>query len=135
VGFAAAVFLLPLSYGPLPFAILFGVLGVCRGLLRATSGALLVEDSGGARGRRLGVASGVYNSAMDIGSIAGPAISGFVAAAFGIPAMLQIVSATWRGWPGIAALALRRFLGGPTTESDLEEVGASPASVAERGGR
>jgi predicted MFS family arabinose efflux permease len=40
----------------------------------------------------VGLASGIYNSGLDIGTIVGPALGGLIASAFGIAAMFQIIA-------------------------------------------
>ena len=83
---AAATAALPLSV-LLP---IFVVLGLARGILRATSAATIAELRN--EGRDVGLASGIYNSGLDIGTIVGPALGGVVASAFGIAAMFQIMA-------------------------------------------
>jgi MFS family permease len=97
--FAAATFALPFAAGPfatIGFLALFAVAGLCRGILRVTSAATIAELR--REGRDIGLASGVYNAGLDIGSIIGPAAGGVVATALGIPAMFQILA--------VASLAL-----------------------------
>jgi predicted MFS family arabinose efflux permease len=96
--FAATVFAIPLISGALSGAALlvaFLVAGLCRGILRVTSAATVAEIR--AEGRDIGLASGVYNAGLDLGAIVGPAAGGVVAAAFGIPAMFQILAAASLG--------------------------------------
>jgi predicted MFS family arabinose efflux permease len=69
---------------------IFVVLGLTRGVLRATSAANIAELR--AEGRDVGLASGVYNAGLDIGGIIGPALGGAVATVFGIGHMFQIVA-------------------------------------------
>jgi MFS family permease len=70
--------------------VLYAVLGLCRGMLRVTSATMLAEER--RRGQvSIGLASGVYNSGLDLGSLLGPPIAGALAGAFGIPA----TSASW----------------------------------------
>jgi YNFM family putative membrane transporter len=69
----------------------FLVLGLTRGILRATSAATIAELRG--EGKDVGLASGVYNAGLDIGGIVGPAIGGALASAFGIAQMFPIVAA------------------------------------------
>lgn len=86
----AAMVVLPLSSSPLVLVAAFVVLGLARGVLRATSAATIAELRGD--GRDVGLASGVYNAGLDIGSIAGPAIGGAVASVIGIPQMFQAMA-------------------------------------------
>jgi predicted MFS family arabinose efflux permease len=99
--------LLP-SFGAL--LVLFGVNGVCRGLLRVTSAA----------GQDVGIASAVYNAGLDVGAIIGPAVGGFVADRVGLGPMFQVIAlgsialyvgvslATARGRAALVAGALAR---------------------------
>lgn len=87
---ALATVSLPLS-GSLALLIpIFIVLGLTRGVLRATSAATIAELRN--EGRDVGLASGIYNSGLDIGAIAGPALGGVIASVFGIAQMFQIVA-------------------------------------------
>ena len=70
----------------------FIVLGLTRGILRATSAANIAELR--REGRDVGLASGVYNAGLDIGGIIGPALGGAVATVVGIPQMFQVVALT-----------------------------------------
>jgi MFS family permease len=87
---AAAAALLPVSSSLIVLAPAMVVIGLTRGLLRATSAATIADLR--AEGGEVGVASGVYNSGLDIGGIAGPAVGGVVATAIGIGPMFQVVA-------------------------------------------
>jgi predicted MFS family arabinose efflux permease len=92
--FAASTFVIPFVAGPLAGPILLVVFlgaGLCRGILRVTSAATVAELR--AEGRDIGLSSGVYNSGLDLGAIIGPAAGGVLSAAFGIPAMFQLLAA------------------------------------------
>jgi predicted MFS family arabinose efflux permease len=93
---SGSTLLIPVFASFAPLVALFGVNGVCRGLLRVTSAATVAEVR--AEGQDVGIASGVYNAGLDIGAIIGPAIGGVVADAVGLGAMFQLVA--------IASLAL-----------------------------
>ena len=90
--FAVTMFVIPViggaGAGPVLLAV-FLVAGLCRGILRVTSAATVAEIR--AEGRDIGLASGVYNAGLDLGAVIGPAAGGVLAAAFGIPAMLQLL--------------------------------------------
>lgn len=90
VAAAAATVALPLSGSLAVLIPIFVVLGLARGVLRATSAATVAELR--TEGRDVGLASGVYNSGLDIGTIVGPAFGGLVASIFGIGAMFQIMA-------------------------------------------
>jgi MFS family permease len=90
VATAAGTFVLPLSASVLVLAPVFVVLGLCRGVLRATSAATIAELRN--EGRDVGLASGVYNSGLDIGSIVGPSLGGAVASLTGIGEMFQVIA-------------------------------------------
>lgn len=92
--FATSTFVIPFVAGPLAGSILLVVFlgaGLCRGILRVTSAATVAELR--AEGRDIGLSSGVYNSGLDLGAIIGPAAGGVLSAAFGIPAMFQLLAA------------------------------------------
>jgi len=91
--FAASTFLIPFVAGSLAGPVLLAVFlgaGLCRGILRVTSAATVAELR--AEGRDIGLSSGIYNSGLDLGAIIGPAAGGVVSAAFGIPAMFQLLA-------------------------------------------
>ena len=87
---AGATFVLPLSASALVLAPVFIVLGLCRGVLRATSAATIAELR--SEGRDVGLASGVYNSGLDIGAIIGPSLGGAIASIAGIGPMFQVIA-------------------------------------------
>ena len=87
---AATMVVLPLSSAIVVLVPLFIVLGFGRGVIRATSAATIAELR--AEGRDVGLASGIYNAGLDIGSIVGPAFGGVLANAVGIPRMFQIIA-------------------------------------------
>ncbi len=87
---AAATAALPLSASLAVLLPIFVVLGLARGVLRTTSAATIAELRN--EGRDVGLASGIYNSGLDIGTIVGPALGGVIASAFGIAAMFQIMA-------------------------------------------
>jgi predicted MFS family arabinose efflux permease len=86
VGLAAV----PLSNSLVLIVPIFIVLGLTRGILRATSAANIAELR--SEGRDVGLASGVYNMGLDVGGIIGPTLGGAVASIVGIPAMFQLVA-------------------------------------------
>ena len=90
VAAGVATFAIPLSGALAVLIPIWIVLGLTRGILRATSAATIAELRN--EGRDVGLASGVYNSGLDIGAIAGPALGGALATAFGIGPMFQIVA-------------------------------------------
>lgn len=90
VAAAAATMALPLSRSLAVLIPIFVVLGLARGVLRATSAATVAELRN--EGRDVGLASGVYNSGLDIGTIVGPAFGGLVASVSGIGTMFQIMA-------------------------------------------
>ena len=88
---AIGTILIPVTNTVAILAIVFIVLGLCRGILRATSAANIAELR--SEGRDVGLASGVYNMGLDVGGIIGPALGGAVASAVGIGPMFQIMAA------------------------------------------
>ncbi|HET8569003.1 MAG TPA: MFS transporter [Candidatus Limnocylindria bacterium] len=106
VASAAATAALPLSTSTLVLIAIFIVLGLTRGVLRATSAAQIAEIRG--EGRDVGLASGVYNSGLDLGTIVGPLVGGVIAGALGIPAMFQIVAAaSLAAWLAVQLATMR----------------------------
>lgn len=93
---AAAMVAVPASSSMAVLVPVFTVLGLGRGILRATSAATIAELRN--EGRDVGLASGVYNAGLDVGAIAGPILGGAIATAIGIPQMFQAV-----GLVGLAA--------------------------------
>lgn len=92
VASAAGLALVPVSNSVFVIAPIFIVLGLTRGVLRATSAANIAELR--REGRDVGLASGVYNMGLDVGGIIGPTLGGAVASVVGIPAMFQIIAVT-----------------------------------------
>jgi predicted MFS family arabinose efflux permease len=90
VAAAAAAMALPIWSSLAVLVPIFVVSGLARGVLRATSAATIAELRN--EGRDVGLASGIYNSGLDIGTIVGPALGGVIASAFGIGSMFQIIA-------------------------------------------
>jgi MFS family permease len=109
VAAAGAVFLSPILTGSISLLIiLFVFMGVSRGLLRVTSATFMAESNDESPGSRVGVWSGVYNAGLDIGSIAGPAVGGFIASFTGIPMMLAVLPVLALGAYVVITIANRR---------------------------
>lgn len=70
--------------------VFFVLMGLARGLTRVTSATMVAEAKGGG-GTGVGLASGIYNLGLDLGSVLGPLLGGFIAAAIGIPGMFRAV--------------------------------------------
>ena len=69
---------------------LFVVLGFSRGLIRVTSATMVAEE----RERtdaNVGMASGVYNAGLDVGTMLGPPVAGVIAATLDIPSTFLLV--------------------------------------------
>jgi predicted MFS family arabinose efflux permease len=92
VASALATTLIPTSSSLLVLAPIFVILGLTRGVLRATSAANIAELR--AEGRDVGLASGVYNAGLDVGGIIGPTVGGAIASTIGIGPMFQVVALT-----------------------------------------
>ena len=90
VALAAGTFVVPMTSSVVALGAIFIVLGLCGGVLRATSAANIAELR--SEGRDVGLASGVYNMGLDIGGIIGPALGGAIASVVGIGSMFQIVA-------------------------------------------
>lgn len=98
---AAGTLVLPWSASVLVLGPVFIVLGLCRGVLRATSAATIAELRN--EGRDVGLASGVYNSGLDIGAIIGPSLGGAIATVTGIGPMFQVIAVVGlAGWLAVA---------------------------------
>ena len=106
---AGAVILSPILSGSMPLLFaLFVLMGLSRGLARVTSATMVAESNDRAGGGRAGVWSGVYNAGLDMGSIAGPAVGGYLASLMGIPAMLAVIPSVALGTYVVITLSLRR---------------------------
>ncbi len=86
----AMMLTLPLSSSLIALVPIFIILGLGRGVVRATSAATIAELR--AEGRDVGLASGVYNAGLDVGSIVGPTLGGAIASVVGIPQMFQLIA-------------------------------------------
>lgn len=106
VAAAAATVAIPLSTSVAALIPVWIVLGLTRGILRATSAAEIADLR--REGRDVGLASGVYNAGLDVGGILGPAVGGVVAGAVGIPLMFQMVAvAALAAWLSVALVTRR----------------------------
>lgn len=72
------------------FLLAFIVAGISRGLIRVTSATMVAEEKTN-QSTKLGLASGIYNSGLDLGAFAGPIAGGFLASAWGIPVMFRMI--------------------------------------------
>lgn len=109
VAAAGAVVLSPMLGSSMTWLILlFAFMGISRGLLRVTSATFVAESNDQVQGQRVGIWSGVYNAGLDSGSIAGPAVGGFLAAWIGIPAMLAVVPFLALGMYVVVSLLAQR---------------------------
>lgn len=125
VAMGVATFLIPLAgASTVALGVLFVVLGLCRGILRVTGAATVAEMR--AEGKNVGLASGIYNSGLDIGATIGPSVGGIVASAIGFAAMYQVVA--------LASLALYFALALSTApgRASLRRGVSSPRSVSHR---
>src|SRR5438093_2188747 len=131
VAAALATAAIPLFSSPLVLAPVFILLGLTRGILRATSAATVAELRN--EGRDIGLASGVYNAGLDIGGIVGPAFGGLVASAFGIAPMFQIVAVTSLvAWLAVAvSTPAAREAAGLSKRHTIEPHEISAAEIAE----
>jgi predicted MFS family arabinose efflux permease len=101
VALAVGTFVVPLTSSVVALGVIFAALGLCGGVLRATSAANIAELR--REGRDVGLASGVYNMGLDIGGIIGPTIGGAIASIVGIGSMFQIVAVvSFVAWLAVA---------------------------------
>jgi len=109
---ALSVMLLPSFRSVVALGGLLSLFGVSRGLLRVSSGAMVMtEIQGGKRGT--GLASGIYHAGLDLGVLAGPILGGLAAQAFGIPTTFRLLPLIFLAFIGLALLqAGRRHLVG-----------------------
>jgi|GEM_PF-194708 len=90
LGWSLVVFFLPDMRADWVFIAAFIFMGLARSLSRVTSATIVAEEKAhDAAG--IGMASGIYNMGLDLGSLAGPLIAGFVARAVGIPTMMRVI--------------------------------------------
>lgn len=87
---AAATVGLSVTTAPAALVVAFLGLGASRGLIRVTS-ATVVADQRTRLGNRVGLASGVYNSGLDAGTMLAPPVTGLLAGAIGIPGAFRTV--------------------------------------------
>ncbi len=109
---ALSVILLPTFTSVMALGGLLSLFGVARGLLRVSSGAMVMtEIQGGKQGT--GLAAGIYHVGLDLGVLAGPLLAGFSAQAFGIPTTFRLLPVIFLAFIGLALLqAARRHLAG-----------------------
>lgn len=83
------VVLLPASASILILSVIFTVTGLGRGIIRTTSAIFMAEpDFKDIRFK--GMASAVYNSGLDLGSVMGPVLGGLVGHVSGVKSIFQI---------------------------------------------
>lgn len=87
---AAATVVLSAMSAPVALVLAFLGLGASRGLIRVTS-ATSVADERATLGNRVGLASGVYNSGLDAGTMLAPYVTGLLASVAGIPSAFRTV--------------------------------------------
>jgi MFS family permease len=87
---AAGVCLIAVPTSFVPLAATFAAIGLARGILRVTSGAIAVENAGASHAE-LGGASGVYLAGLDVGQVLGPIAAGAAAEAFGLRGAFPLV--------------------------------------------
>ena len=91
-------------------AVLLGVLFVVQGTMRAlaiVANAVELVEGAEAAGVSRGVMAGVYNTAMDLGTLAGPAIGGLVASGIGVSGSFVVVPLVALAAWGLALLGAR----------------------------
>ncbi|RME43570.1 MAG: MFS transporter [Chloroflexi bacterium] len=88
--------------------VLYVLMGLSRGLNRVTSATMIAESSDESDSGSIGVWSGIYNAGLDLGSITGPAVGGYLAAVLGIPRMLILLPTIALGVYILVSLTARR---------------------------
>lgn len=91
VAMAVSALLLSAFRQPWILALAFLGLGLSRGLIRVTS-ATAVAEQRERLGPRIGLASGVYNAGLDVGSMLAPPVAGALATGFSIPIAFRSVA-------------------------------------------
>jgi MFS family permease len=90
IGWSLAVFVLPGVRETWTFVALFVAMGLARSLSRVTSATLVAEEKAkDASG--IGLASGIYNMGLDVGSLAGPLVAGYVARVTDVSTMMRVI--------------------------------------------
>lgn len=79
------------THNPAMLLVVFVVWGIARGLLRVTS-AVAVAAERERSGTHVGLASGVYNAGLDLGSMLAPPVTGALAGVIGIPASFRVIA-------------------------------------------
>ena len=85
-----SVMLIPSQGTVAAFGVSYSFYSISRGLLRVSSGAMVMSEFEGKRQGK-GLASGLYHAGLDLGVLLGPALAGFSAQLFGIPATLRLL--------------------------------------------
>lgn len=96
----------PLTESLVALLALFVLQGTVRALAIVANAVELVDGSEAA-GVSRGVMAGVYNTAMDLGTLAGPAVGGLVASGIGVPGSFVVVPLVALAAWGAAVLAAR----------------------------
>ena len=91
VAMALATIALSILTHEVALAVVFVVLGACRGLIRVTSATMVAEERK-RPGVDVGMASGVYNAGLDAGTMLGPPVAGALAGIMDIPRMFRVVA-------------------------------------------
>jgi MFS family permease len=108
VAWAGCVIIVPNLREPWMLVILFAAMGVCRGLTRVSSATMIAEEK--ARNpHSIGIASGLYNAGLDVGSFIGPMLAGWIAALTGIETMFRIAPLAVLTVYVLAAVAVARY--------------------------
>lgn len=107
VAWAVGVILVPSLREPWMLVLLFAAMGVCRGLTRVTSATMIAEEKS-RNPQSIGIASGLYNAGLDMGSFVGPMLAGWIAAFTGIETMFRIAPLAVLAVYVVAELAVSR---------------------------
>jgi predicted MFS family arabinose efflux permease len=105
VATALAMIVMSLTTNEALLVVVFVVLGAARGLIRVTTTAQIAEAQKRGEGQA-GMAAAVFSGGMDLGTMLGPPVSGWIAGQLDIPTTFRIVAlvllcfyyAVWFGW-------------------------------------
>lgn len=93
IGIGLATIALSLVTDVAVLAVIFGLLGLCRGMVGFAATTLVAEERDRPNAS-VGMAAGVYNAGLDIGNLVGPPVAGALATSLDIPTSFRLVAGT-----------------------------------------